>query len=186
MIYYGQATKEDFPDILELQSENLISNLTPEERMNGFLTVEFTTQMLDEVIKEIPIVKAYTDNKLVGYRMAQTIEFNLRFPLLRFIIDRFPNIEFTGQKLSEYKTFISGPVCIDRDYRGKGVHEGMFSQMILLVKDQFDIGVTFIAKDNPRSLKAAIEKLKLTPVDNIHFNEKNYTILAFPTNKQTI
>ena len=180
-IKYAQATAADFPAILDLQSKNLFENLSPQQRSDGFLTVAFSEEMLAQVIADIAIVKAFTTEKLIGYRMAQTLEFNARFPLLAAIIKRFPTIDFESKKLSEYATFISGPVCIAQEYRGQGVHQGMFKQLLQIVRPQFEVGVTFIAASNPRSLAAAQNKLGMRIVDRIQFNAKDYAILAFST-----
>lgn len=183
-IYYSAASREDIPAILELQGKNLFDSLTPEQRANGFLSEEFSSEMLQEVIEDVAIVKAFTDEELVGYRMAETLAFNSRFPLLRAIIDRFPRIEFGGQMLSEAEVFISGPTCIAGAWRGKGIHEGMFKEMLSLVRDRFDVGVIFIADSNPRSLAAAQNKLGMRVVDHLTFNGKDYSVLAFSTKEE--
>lgn len=184
-INFGSASREDFPAILELQGKNLFDNLTPDQRTNGFLTVEFSGKMLEEVIKDLAIVKAFTSTELVGYRMAQTLEFNARFPLLSAIIARFPNITFEGQKLSEAEVFISGPTCIAEGWRGQGIHEGMFKKMLSIIQNRFDVGVTFVAKNNPRSLAAAQNKLRMSVVDDLTFGGKEYSVLAFSTKIET-
>jgi len=180
-ICYGAASREDLPAIWELQRRNLFDNLTPEQREHGFLSQEFSLEMLHEIIEDLAIVKAFTPEELVGFRMAQTIGFNLRFPLLRAIVGRFPNIAFDGKKLSEAEVFITGPTCIAEAWRGKGVHEGMFQEMISLVRDRFEVGVIFVAESNPRSLAAAQNKLGMHIVDQLSFDGKNYSVLAFST-----
>ena len=176
-----EATSADFPAIIELQNKNLFENLSPTERADGFLSVAFSQQMLAEVVADIAIVKAVSDKQLVGYRMAQSLEFNARFPLLAAIIARFPAIEFEGRKLSDWKTFISGPVCIAREWRGHGIHRAMFDRMLEIVRPRFEVGVTFISENNPRSLAAGQSKLGMRIVDRVHFNNKDFAILAFPT-----
>jgi len=183
-IYYSEASREDFPAILELQGKNLFEALTSEQRASGFLTGEFSIDMLHEVIKGAAIVKAFTATELVGYRMAQTLTFASSSPLLSAIIERFPSIAFGGQKLSELEVFISGPTCIAEAWRGKGVHEGMFKKMLSLVQNRFEIGVCFVDEANPRSLAAAQRKLKMHLVDRLAFNGKAYSILAFSTKEE--
>ena len=80
-IYYDVASREDFSAILQLQHKNLFDNLTPQQRESGFLSVSFSTQMLEEVNKDIPIVKPCMTKELIGYRMAQTIQLNRKIPL---------------------------------------------------------------------------------------------------------
>lgn len=183
-IYYGAASREDIPSILELQGRNLFETITPAQRARGFLTGGFSSEMLQEVIEDVAIVKAFTDRELVGYRMAQTLAFNSRFPLLSAIIDRFPSIEFGGRKLSETKVFITGPTCISEEWRGRGIHERMFDKMRSLVRDRFDVGVAFVDEANPRSLAAAQRKLGMRVVDHLTFNGKDYAILAFSTKEE--
>jgi hypothetical protein len=183
-IYYSAASREDFPAILELQGKNLFETLTSEQRASGFLTGEFSIDMLQEIINGAAIVKAFTTTELVGYRMAQTLAFASNSPLLSAIIERFPRIAFGGQKLSELEAFISGPACIAEVWRGKGIHEGMFKKMLSLVQNRFDIGVGFVDEANSRSLAAAQRKLGMHLVDRLAFNGKAYSILVFPTKEE--
>lgn len=180
-IYYSAASREDFPAILELQGKNLFENLTSEQQASGFLSGEYSIDMLQEISEGVAIVKAFTSTELVGYRMAQTLSFASRFPLLSAIIERFPSITFGGHKLSETCVFISGPTCIAEAWRGKGIHEGMFRQMLLSVRDRFLVGVSFVDEANARSLAAAQRKLKMRVVDHLAFNGRMYSILAFLT-----
>lgn len=180
-VKYSFASPKDFDAILKLQGKHLFAALDEVQRRDGFLTVEFTREMLQEVINDLIIVTAYVDNRLIGYHMAQTIAFNLRFALLRKIIDRFSEISFLGRALSESKVFIWGPVCIASDWRGKGIHEVLFRMVCEYVTPRYEVGVTFISEDNPRSLAASQSKLGMQIVDKILFNERRYCVLAFAT-----
>jgi len=184
-ICYSAASREDFPAILELQGKNLFEVLTPEQRLSGFLTGEVSLHMLQDIIDGAAIVKAFTANELVGYRMTQTLTLASKTPLLSAIIERFASIAFEGQTLSDAEVFISGPTCIAESWRGKGIHEEMFEKMLSLVRYRFDIGVAFIDDANPRSLAAAQRKLRMHIVDRLAFDGKEYSILAFSTQRAT-
>ena len=178
-IKYSVVTRDDFPSIIDLQRTNLFKNLTPEQRRTGFLTVEFDEDSLEDVINDIGIVKAFTETDLVGYLMAQTLEFNARFPLLAKIISRFPSIEFQSRVLSEANTFIAGPMCVAKEWRGRDIPQGLFNRLLSMTRERFDIGVTFIDETNYRSLGVSEKKLGMTIVDRIDFDGKNFSILAF-------
>lgn len=177
---FSLATPEDFPSILALQEQNLRWKLPPEKLKDGFLSIEFTAAMLAEVIEDLAIVTAKVGQTLAGYRMAQSIEFNRRFPLVSQIIDLFPQLKFHKRPLSSWRTFISGPYCVAEEFRGRGILEGLFDAMCNVTRQRYEVGVTFISSANPRSLKAAQSKLHYTPLTQIKFNENEYVVLAFP------
>ncbi len=180
-IQYSLATAEDFPQILDLQHENLFQNLDPENRASGFLTVEFTNQLLTEVVEDIGIAKASTEEELVGYFMAQTLEFNSRFPLLSKIISRFPKICYQDRSLSDLKTFIAGPMCVAKEWRKHGITKNMFHHLLNLTHKRFQVGVTFVSTANSRSLHVSENILGMTPVDELAFEGKDFRVFAFST-----
>jgi GNAT superfamily N-acetyltransferase len=137
--------------------------------------------MLEEVNKDIPIVKACTPQELIGYTMAQTVQFNRKIPLTSAIIDRFPFMKFEGRNLFDAAVFIGGPMCIAKEWRGQGVSERMFKKMLSAVRNRFDIGVTVIANCNLRSLAVAQNKLGMQVVNHLSFKGMDYSVLAFLT-----
>lgn len=179
-IQVGLANSSDFAQILSLQKQHLITNLSECQKLDGFLSIEFTESMLEEVVNDLVIIKAFTNEKLVGYRMAQTLKFNQRFPLIAAIIEKFPTLELGGKRLSTLRAFISGPVCIAKEWRGKGVNQLMFKCLLEHVQLNYDVGVTFVSENNPRSLAAA-NKNGFKLIDKINFLGKAYNIFAFST-----
>ena len=176
---FGIADERDFPSILDLQQLNLFENLSPEDRASGFLSVQFDEPTLHEVINDIGIIKAYTEHELAGYFMAQSLEFNARFPLVAAIIERFPSIAFKNKSIAERESFIAGPICVAKKWRGKNVPRGMFEALLPVVKENFEVGVTFASVLNTRSLAVLEHKLGMSVVDHIDFNGKRFSIMAF-------
>ena len=76
---------------------------------------------------------------------------------------------------------VYGPVCIDRLFRGKEVLQGLFSQVLLLLRGQFGRGVLFVSQHNPRSVAAHTKKLGHKKLKIFEFNPKQYHLMAFPT-----
>lgn len=180
-IEYSFATAEDFPAILSLQQANLLQNLSPENRDDGFLSVEFTLEMLAEVEEDFGIVKASCGGELVGYFMAQSLSFNQRFRLLSEIISRFSSIAYQGRKLSEARSFISGPMCVAKNWRKRGITKAMFKLLMERASEKFEIGVTFVSKLNLRSMHVSQDVLGMQAVDELEFDGKSYVIFAYKT-----
>ncbi len=59
------AAPDDIPEILALQSENQVSR-------GGALSVEFPAQWFESAIKDLPIVVARRDGRLVGYLVSSS------------------------------------------------------------------------------------------------------------------
>jgi hypothetical protein len=73
-------------------------------------------------------------------------------------------------------TFQYGPICIAKEYRGKGLLIPFEFMRIHMVKHP--LSLTFINKINIPSTKAHTNKLKWTIIADFQFNN-NYYILAY-------
>jgi hypothetical protein len=107
------------------------------------------------------------------------MDFALQSPLINTMVRRFPHVLYQSRPLSGYRTFIYGPVCVDRQSRGQGILEGLFNVMLQTLKGHFDVGVAFVSEQNPRSLHAHVDKLGLKMADEFEFNGQKYWTLVF-------
>lgn len=177
-LIFRKANPYDFQEILKLQKENLITSLGQEERSEGFLSVEFSEDQLFEINQELGISVALENGYVIGYLMAETMEYARQFPLLAYMMGKVEKLTFEGSPLKGKRIFVYGPVCIDRDYRGKGILEGLFNTVRTSLRDQFERGVLFISKDNPHSFHAHL-KLGMSVVDEFEFDGQQYWTLGF-------
>lgn len=174
-----RAKREDIPAILDVQAANFIGNLEDAERREGFLSVKFTRRQLDEMVNHVGIIVAADEGRLAGYLCASPCEFNRPFPLLAAMMQQFDAIDYRGRSLVASRVFIYGPVCIGRSYRGQGLLRGLYETLQEEVVGQYDIGVAFVADDNPHSLRAHVDGLGMAHVGEFAFSGKQYHILAF-------
>jgi hypothetical protein len=177
------ATESDIDGILYLQSQNLFANLSIEERANGFVTTPFTPEKIQSLITQTGAFVAEKEGNIVGYALAGTWEFFSVWDIFPFMVSRFPTLNFQGMEISTNNSFQYGPVCIDRELRGSGVFPKLFESMRNSFAPRFPIGVTFINKLNPRSLKAHTHKLNLEIIDEFEFKGNHFYGLAFLTKR---
>lgn len=175
-----RATPADLDGILEILRRNHIENLSAEERDEGFLSARFSREQLAEMINDIGVVVACDRDEVVGFLCATHPEFDHGAPIIETMLDTCTQAEYDGQQLSNYRLFIYGPVCIDQSHRGQGLLSDLFAKLIQLVADQFEIGIAFVAHQNPHSLGAHTEGLGMTAVRNFAWNDDEYALLAFP------
>lgn len=177
-IQYRKALPADFEGILRLQHQNLLTTLKGEDLSQGFLSIEFTREQLHKVNNELGIFVAVQDKTVIGYLMAETAEFAIGSPLIAHMLRRLNNIVIDDITLS-CCFFVYGPVCIERQYRGQGILEGLFGIMKETLRADYDVGIAFVSQQNLRSHQAHTAKLGMRVIDEFKFGGERYHTLAF-------
>lgn len=170
---------DDLPDLLALQEANLFAGLDPAQRTEGFLSARFSRAQFLTIAADVAVVVATDGPRIIGYLCASGLAFNRAFPLLAAMLEQLPRLDFLGRRLDAQRTFVYGPVCVDRGQRGRGVLRAMFVTLRGEIAGDYDAGVLFIAKPNQRSLDAHVQGLGMTVVGDFAFDQKAYWILAF-------
>ncbi len=173
------AKNSDINGILDLQELYLVSNLSEEEKIAGFVTTPFTIPLLEYVISQNGIFIAKLNDKIIAYAFAASWDFFSQYPIFEYMISLFPRYKFRDYELSTTNSFQYGPVCIHKEYRGKGIIKIVFEFMRIHTLNKYPLSVTFINKINIPSTKAHVEKLKWTIIDEFSFNNNEYIVLAY-------
>jgi len=181
---YRNATKEDIPQISELQKKYHVSTISEEDKPDGFVTTLFTPEQFGELIdKEQGIAIACDGDQVVAYAMAASWEYWSEWPLFQHMIKDLPDTEYLGETLSIENSYQYGPVCIEKSYRGTEVLPRLFDFSRAQMNKRFPILITFINHINPRSYKAHVDKLGLDVIKDFQFNNNNYYELGYDTSK---
>jgi predicted GNAT superfamily acetyltransferase len=178
-VQFRRAEPRDFPAILAIQSVNYVANLPTAERGDGFLSAEFTPEQVAEMAGDLGIIVAAESESVLGYLCGFRCDFNHQSPVIAKMLDTFPNVQFEGKQLSAYSIFIYGPVCIDRQHRRRGLLKGLYEALKWEVAGQFEVGVAFVARNNPHSLQAHVAGLGMTEVGEFEVKGTVYVTLAF-------
>ena len=170
------ATVNDIESFLELQAKYLVSNLSEEQKKDGFVTTPFTVEQLREIIKNEGLFVAKIGEKVIGYAFAGTWAYFSQWKIVEVMGKMLP-ITFENQEVTMENSFQYGPICIDMEFRGSGLINLLFDFMRNNMIKRFPISVTFINKINERSKKAHVDKLGWNIVDEFQFNGNNYYYL---------
>jgi len=185
-MHIRKATTTDISGIIKLQSANLFNNLKAEEREKGFVTTPFTIPLIEEIISQEGLFIATDNETVVAYVFAGSWEYFSYWDIFKYMISRFPNLEFQGKAISTENSFQYGPICIDINYRGKGLINKIFEEMRINLKEQYPISLTFINAVNIPSTKAHTEKLGWEIIDRFEFNGGKYLGLAFDMSRSVL
>lgn len=149
------ANTADISKVLKLQSSYLYSNLSENERKEGFVTTPFSIPQLEEVIKENGLFVAQNEmGYIVAYAFAASWHYFSQWEIFNYMVSRFPNLSFNGKEITTENSFQYGPVCIGKKYRGTGLLPLLFEEMRLELLKKYPISITFINKINLVSQKA--------------------------------
>ncbi len=183
---YRQGTTTDIDQVLLLQDKYLLVNMPETNRSEGFVTTPFSPEQLKKIIDFEGFFVAEDEKKIVAYVVVCSWDFFTQFPIFAYMASRFDTIHFNDFEIDTVNTFEYGPICIDSEYRNKGVFQNLFEAMRKSMTDRYKVGVTFINKLNKRSFSAHTNKLNLKVIDEFSFNQHEFYMLAFWTDKSVM
>ncbi len=173
----------DIDGVLALQELYLVANLTETEKIDGFVTTPFTIPQLQEVIKKQELFIAKTDNTIIAYIFGGSWDFFKQWPIFDHMTSLLPTLEFLNFEITTTNSFQYGPICIHKEFRGKGLITPLFEFMRIHMFEKYPLALTFINKINIPSTKAHTKKLNWSIIDDFQFNNNDYFILAYDMKK---
>jgi hypothetical protein len=178
------AQLDEIDGVLQLHAKYQIDTIAEEDKKDGFVTTSFTRgQMMRLIEEENGLFIAKANDCIVGYAMAASWQFWSAWPIFSYMISRMGDLELDGAKRNVANSYQYGPVCIDKAYRGTGLLEKLFEFSVETMSKRYDMLVTFINKNNPRSFKAHTQKIGLTVIGEFEFNGNQYYELVYDTSK---
>lgn len=148
-------TEPEIDGILELQRRNLRRNLTDGEAAEqGFLTAEYSRDLLQRMNAASPSILAKVDDRVIGYALVTTREVGVTDPFLAELFLQNDSLTYQGCPLASARYVVVGQLCVDRDYRGLGLVSRLYETFRKTQSGIFSFAVTEVARSNARSLRA--------------------------------
>lgn len=148
-------TSEELQQVLRLQKENLIGNIDDAEmRSQGFVTLRHTYPVLEQMHQLAPSVLIKDDETVVGYALTMLRECRQLMPDLEPMFSLLDTIYWKNKLLTDYRFYVMGQICIDRQYRGQGLFDKLYQYHKEIYQTRFDLFITEISTRNHRSIRA--------------------------------
>ena len=180
MLYATEVTTED--ELAQVNKLNQLYhkvNLTKlEQAEEGFLSWLYPVSLLQQMHNIAPSIIVKDDENVVGYALVTTIESGRFHHDLRVMIDNIETLTYKDKTLSSYSYYIMGQVCIDKDYRGKGIFSMLFQKHKEIYKGKYKLLVTEISTRNLRSQKAH-EKVGFTTIHTYNDALDEWNVVAW-------
>lgn len=156
MITYTTSTTEnELNEIIALQQQNLPANLTANEMQEqGFVTVVHSLNDLKKMNQYEQHLIIKDNDTIVGYLLAMTKNSRSTIPVLIPMFEVFEKISYHKKLVADYSYIVVGQVCIQKDYRGKGLLNKSYQAYKKVFNLKYDFAITEIATANQRSLNA--------------------------------
>ena len=144
----------ELEQIKALQSANLKSLLNEDEQLReGFVTAVYSIEVLKKMNAKYPAIIAKVDHQLVGYSLVISPSFIGHHPLLDDLIQNINQLNYKGRSLASSKYIVVGQLCVDKEYRNRGIALGLYNHFKKTYSKTFEYCVTDVDQKNTRSLK---------------------------------
>ncbi len=127
---------------------------TDEIRDQGFVTVDHSFGLLEDLNNIEKHVIAKDGEKVIGYVLAMTKRSRLDVDVLVPMFEQFETVLYKGKPVIRYNFLIVGQVCIDKDYRGLGVFDQCYQKYREYYGKKYEFAATEIVAHNIRSRNA--------------------------------
>lgn len=154
------AVRDDIPAILALQSANQVSR-------GGALSVESPAQWFENAIKDMPIVVARRNDRLVGYLVSSAPASTQHLSLPQAKQRAYPGSP---------GAYNSGPLCIAESERGHGLVARLFEMQRSLLPGRE--GIAFIRRDNATS-RAVHARTGFREVAQFSHDDVEYLVVSY-------
>ena len=172
---YRRPTEQDYLQMVELQHRNLFEVLAPEQRGDGFLSTAFTAAQFQAMNQSVGVVVGVAQNRVQGYLCAAALEFP-HAPFPAAAVRHAASVPYQGKALTQYRTCLVNPICIDQDHRGSDLFMGLCQAMLsVLAAADYEIALAFVSTANTRSLQACQKMMKV--VSQFEENQHRFAFL---------
>lgn len=157
----------ELEQILDLQRRNLAFS------KDGFVTVRHSIDVLRALHDSMPGVVARHRGSVVGYALSMPREACTLVPVLEPMFRRLDSLA----ALAARRWYVMGQICIDQDWRARGLFDRLYCEHRSRYADRFEWLVTEIAMRNPRSRRAHA-RVGFVEIDHYHDDTNEWSVVG--------
>jgi L-amino acid N-acyltransferase YncA len=155
------ATREDIAGILDLQDANL-------RERDGTLSVRFPREWFEAALDDLPVLVARKEGRVVGYLVSSSPAAQAQVPIIQAMLRAYPG---------EPDAYLYGPICIAESERGQDLAAALMSALAARLPGRQ--GITFIRRDNTRSMRAH-GKIGMRQVAEFTHGDAAIVVVVYP------
>ena len=155
------ARRDDIAGMLELQEQNL-------RERGGTLSVRFTREWFEAALGDMPVIVARKVGRVVGYLVSSSPAAQAHLPIIDAMLRAYP---------AAPDAYLYGPICVAESERGQDLPAALMSALGVRLPGRQ--GITFIRRDNVRSMRAHA-KIGMRQVAEFIHDDAAIVVVVYP------
>ena len=155
------ATRADIAGILDLQEQNL-------REQGGTLSVRFSREWFESALADMPVLVARKAGQVVGYLVSSSPAAQGHVPIIQAMLRAYPGAP---------DAYLYGPICVAESERGQNLPAALMSALGERLPGRE--GITFIRRDNTRSVRAHA-KIGMREVAELTHGDAAIVVVVYP------
>ncbi|HWJ25508.1 MAG TPA: GNAT family N-acetyltransferase [Flavisolibacter sp.] len=148
-------SEDELNQIYYLNRQNLKQHLSNEERATeGFVTWLYELRLLKALHELAPGIIVKDKDKVVAYALTALPQARTFHPDLDIMFRYLESLEYKGHALLSYRFYCMGQICVDKNYRGKGLVQELYNKHKEIYSNKYQLLITEVSTANVRSQKA--------------------------------
>lgn len=173
------TTIEQIRQIAELSSMNLRSVVDDHTKIDqGFLTWQYTPQLLETMHTFAPSIIATYNDQVVGYALVATHAMSEVHKEMKVMLDNLSTLTYLGRPMNDYRYYMMGQICIAKEHRGLRLFEKLYQHHKTSYGSQYDILLTEVSTSNHRSMRAH-EKVGFKTIHTYHDHMDEWNVVVW-------
>lgn len=173
------STTQQIGQIAELSSINLRSVVDDDTKnVQGFLTWEYTVDLLAAMHTFSPSIIATCNGQVVGYALVATHAMSGVHAEMKLMLNNLATLTYLDRPMNDYRYYMMGQICIAKDHRGKGLFEKLYEYHRTVHHKQYEMLLTEVSTSNHRSMRAH-EKVGFKTIHTYHDHIDEWNVVVW-------
>jgi ribosomal protein S18 acetylase RimI-like enzyme len=174
----------ELEEIAALSSANLRTIVSEAEKAEqGFITWEYSVQLLKDMHAIAPSIIAKWNDHVVGYALVATHAMSGVHAEMNVMLNNLATLTYEGKAMNDYKYYMMGQICIAKEHRGQGLFDQLYEHHRKMYQNQYDILLTEVSTSNHRSLRAH-ERVGFKTIHTYHDHMDEWNVVVWDWRKE--
>lgn len=169
----------ELEEIAALSSANLRTIVSEAEKAEqGFITWEYSVQLLQDMHAIAPSIIAKWNDQVVGYALVATHAMSGVHAEMNVMLNNLATLTYEGKPMNDYKYYMMGQICIAKEHRAQGLFDQLYAYHRKVYQDRYELLLTEVSTSNHRSMRAH-ERVGFKTIHTYHDHMDEWNVVVW-------